>query len=192
MDMGQTLARSLDGYAAFDAVEQAHLDHLRAFLASGRDVFSRANPIGHVTASAFVVDRQANATLLTHHAKLGRWFQLGGHVDNEDDTVLAAALREAAEESGLVRLIPSGDGVFDVDVHTIPFHAAKNEPEHLHFDVRYLIVAADRAFTISDESNDLRWFDLDEAALVAGDDSLEANDPEDPVRPRLIRAQAFG
>ena len=73
---------------------------------------------------------------------------------------------------GLVGLIPSGDGVFDVDVHTIPFHAAKNEPEHLHFDVRYLIVAADRAFTISDESNDLRWFDLDEAALVAGDDSL--------------------
>jgi len=172
MDIGQTLARSLDGYAAFDAVEQAHLDHLRAFLASGSDVFSRANPIGHVTASAFVVDSDANATLLTHHARLEQWFQLGGHVDIEDETVLAAALREAAEESGLVGLRPSGEGFFDVDVHTIPFHAARNEPEHLHFDVRFLLIAADRDFTISDESNDLRWFDLDEAARVAGDDSL--------------------
>jgi 8-oxo-dGTP pyrophosphatase MutT (NUDIX family) len=192
MDIGQTLARSLHGYAAFDAVEQAHLDHLRAFLASGHDVFSRANPIGHVTASAFVVDRQANATMLTHHAKLGQWFQLGGHVDIEDETVLAAALREAAEESGLAGLTPADDGVFDVDVHTIPFHAARNETEHLHFDVRYLLIAADPAFTISDESNDLRWFDLDEAARVAGDDSLRRMIRK--YRSTLVQAgpQAFG
>jgi 8-oxo-dGTP pyrophosphatase MutT (NUDIX family) len=156
MDIGQILARSLDGYAAFDAVEQAHLDHLRAFLVSGSDVFARANPIGHVTASAFVIDPNTNATLLTHHAKLGQWFQLGGHVDIEDETVLAAAQREAAEESGLLGLRPSGDGVFDIDVHTIPSHAARNEPEHLHFDVRFLLIAADRDFTICDGSTWMR------------------------------------
>ena len=172
MDISVDLERRLQPYAAFDATEQAHLDHLRAFLASGGDVIARANPVGHVTASALVIDRQTTTTLLTHHAKLGKWFQLGGHVDIDDETVLGAALREATEESGLAGLTAWDEAVFDVDVHTIPFHRGRNEPEHLHFDVRFLLLAPSRDIAISEESNDLRWFDLDEATLAAGDDSL--------------------
>jgi 8-oxo-dGTP pyrophosphatase MutT (NUDIX family) len=172
MDTGQDLARRLAGYSPFDTVERAHLARLLAFLKSGGDVISRANPIGHVTASALVIDPETRTTLLTHHAKLGQWFQLGGHVDDTDATVLSAALREAIEESGLVGLRPWDGAVFDIDVHTIPVHRGRSEPEHLHFDVRFLLVAANRDIAISNESKDLRWFELDEAAAVALDDSL--------------------
>jgi 8-oxo-dGTP pyrophosphatase MutT (NUDIX family) len=82
--------------------------------------------------------------------------------------MLAAALREAREESGIVGL----EDIFDIDVHPIPFLASKNEPEHLHFDVRFLLQARGADFTISEESNDLRWFTLDEAPAVASDESL--------------------
>jgi 8-oxo-dGTP pyrophosphatase MutT (NUDIX family) len=172
MSIANDLERRLRAHAAFDAVEQAHLDHLRTFLASDGDPIARVNPVGHVTASALVIDRQTNTALLTHHVKLGKWFQLGGHVDPDDGTVLGAALREATEESGLTGLTPWDDAVFDVDVHTIPFSRGRNEPEHLHFDVRFLLLAPNRDIAISDESNDLRWFSLDEAAAVASDDSL--------------------
>ena len=172
MDIRDDLTRRLGGYAPFDAGEQAHLDRLSAFLASGADPIARENPVGHVTASALVIDRDTNTTLLTHHAKLGKWFQLGGHVDPGDQTVLDAALREAAEESGLAGLTPWDEAVFDVDVHTIPLRSGRNEPEHLHFDVRFLLVAPDRDIAISDESNDLRWFDLDHAIAIVGDDSV--------------------
>jgi 8-oxo-dGTP pyrophosphatase MutT (NUDIX family) len=183
MDIRDDLTRRLAGYAAFDAVEQAHLDHLRAFLASDGDPIARGNPVGHVTASALVLHRDTGATLLTHHAKLGKWFQLGGHIDPGDATVLAAALREATEESGLAGLTPWDDAVFDVDVHAIPVHRARNEPEHLHFDVRFLVAAPNRKIAISEESNDLRWFSLDEAAAHASDDSLGRMIRK--VRPRL-------
>jgi 8-oxo-dGTP pyrophosphatase MutT (NUDIX family) len=172
LDIRDDLTRRLVDYAASDPTEQAHLDRLRAFLASGGDVIARANPIGHVTASALVIDLETRTTLLTHHAKLGQWFQLGGHVDPNDEAVLSAALREATEESGLAGLTPWDETVFDVDVHAIPFHLGRNEPEHLHFDVRFLLVAPSRDIAMSAESIDLRWFDLDEAAAVASDDSL--------------------
>jgi 8-oxo-dGTP pyrophosphatase MutT (NUDIX family) len=172
MDIRDDLTRRLAGYAAVDAGEQTHLDRLGAFLASDGDPIARENAVGHVTASALAVHCQTRTTLLTHHAKLEKWFQLGGHVDPDDETVLGAALREATEESGLAGLTPWDEAVFDVDVHAIPFHRARNEPGHLHFDVRFLVVAPNRAIAISDESIDLRWFSLDEAAAAASDDSL--------------------
>ena len=90
---------------------------------------------GHITGSAWVVDPAGSRLLLTHHRKLGKWLQLGGHSDGEPDT-LAVALREAREESGL-RVRPISNAVLDIDIHTIP--ALKGEPAHLHYDVRFAL-----------------------------------------------------
>jgi 8-oxo-dGTP pyrophosphatase MutT (NUDIX family) len=116
---------------------------------------------GHVTASAWIVSRESRAVLLTHHRKLDRWLQLGGHTDGEVD-VLASALREAREESGLGEfgVIP-GDGppvVLDVDVHAIP--ARGDEPAHEHHDIRFLLETSERAPLERQraESKALRWF----------------------------------
>lgn len=128
---------------------------------------------GHFTGSALIVDDRSRV-LLTLHRKLGKWLQLGGHADG--DLLLAqVALREAREESGVASLAyaAGGDGILDVDVHGIP--ANEKEPEHKHFDVRYLIFAnraqAD-AIQASDESSDLKWFTLEEAREVVNEPSL--------------------
>ena len=98
--------------------------------------------------------------VLTHHRKLERWLQLGGHADGETD-LRGVALREAREESGLTRLRALGEEVFDVDVHRIPARGAV--PEHWHLDLRFLI-EADPAepLVVSDESHDVAWVPLDE------------------------------
>lgn len=109
---------------------------------------------GHVTGSAWIVSPQRQRALLTHHRKLEKWLQLGGHSDGDANT-LRVAQREAEEESGLI-VKPIRDFVFDIDIHTIPARGC--DPEHKHYDVRFLFEADDRApLTISDESNDLRW-----------------------------------
>lgn len=77
--------------------------------------------------------------LLTHHRKLGAWFQLGGHADGESD-VSKVALQEALEESGLQDLELVGEHIFDIDIHLIP--ARKGDPDHYHFDVRFLVRAS--------------------------------------------------
>ena len=68
--------------------------------------------------------------------------------------ILAVALREAREESGLdVRALD--DAIFDIDVHRIP--ARGREPAHLHFDVRFLVQAEHDRFRVSEESHALAW-----------------------------------
>lgn len=120
--------------------------------------FSKKLLAGHITASAFLLNKQRDKVLLTHHAKLGKWLQLGGHCDGIKDPRYAA-LKEAYEESGLPRIDHLSDQILDIDIHEIPEH--KGVPAHLHYDIRYALEADDQqAFIISDESNDLKWVPL--------------------------------
>ncbi len=147
----------------------------REFAAAHADCLLRSCAPGHITASAWILSPDGGSALLTHHRKLGRWLQLGGHVDGEP-RIEEAALREAREESGLVAfhwerwhgsdLVP-----LDLDVHTIP--ARGREPEHEHWDVRFLLRALpDQALVQSQESTDLRWFPLAELPRVTTEESV--------------------
>jgi ADP-ribose pyrophosphatase YjhB (NUDIX family) len=97
--------------------------------------------------------------LLTHHLKLDKWLQLGGHADGDAD-LLAVALREGREESGLTRLQPVTGNVFDLDRHWIP--ARKSEPAHWHYDVRFMIEADDLEPLVlaANESKELAWVEV--------------------------------
>jgi 8-oxo-dGTP pyrophosphatase MutT (NUDIX family) len=114
------------------------------------------------------VNEPGTHVLLTHHRKLDRWLQLGGHSDGDPDT-LAVARREAEEESGLpVRVL--GTAIFDLDVHEIP--ARKGDPAHYHYDVRFIFVADHEGFEVSDESHDLAWVPIDGLADYSTEESL--------------------
>ena len=115
------------------------------------------NP-GHLTGSAWVIDRSRTKTLLLHHGKLNRWLQPGGHADG-DFELASVALRETQEESGLTCLRLVERGIFDLDTHEIP--ARGSEPAHLHFDVRYLIEGdINEPLVLSDESYAVDWVAL--------------------------------
>lgn len=164
----------LDRYLAIHPDERVAVDHVRQFVRANPDCFSRSCLDGHMTASAWIVSHDHTRFLLTHHAKLGRWLQLGGHADGDPD-LAGVARREAREESGLdaFRFVsPHGEAApFDVDVHLIP--ARGDEPAHLHHDLRYLFVAGpEPVLRISDESLELRWFPRAGARAVLDDDSL--------------------
>jgi 8-oxo-dGTP pyrophosphatase MutT (NUDIX family) len=132
--------------------------------------FHRETQAGHFTGSAWLVSADGERVLLMHHRKLQRWLQLGGHADG-DAALPNVALREAQEESGLVDLEVLPD-IFDVDLHVIP--ARRDEPEHWHYDVRYVVVArGSEAFTVNEESLDLEWRPVAELAVdPAADISL--------------------
>jgi 8-oxo-dGTP pyrophosphatase MutT (NUDIX family) len=154
----------LRAYEPANDIERAHREAMMDLLAYSPDAFSRHHFVpGHFTASCFIIDAEGRL-LLHHHRRLDRWLQMGGHLE-PDETPQEAALREGAEESGL-RDLKLRDAIFDLDVHDIP--PSESDPEHAHFDVRYLArTSAPDAITIArGESNELAWFDLERAAAL--------------------------
>jgi 8-oxo-dGTP pyrophosphatase MutT (NUDIX family) len=148
----------LKGYEDQEELRQAYLDHL----ATHPDGMWKACHVGHVTASALVIDPERGRVLLTLHKKLRMWLQMGGHCEPADTSLEAAALREATEESGIAGLTLLPGGPVRLDRHPIP------PPCHCHFDVQYAALAPSGSVeTISDESLDVRWFAYDEVAAVA-------------------------
>lgn len=162
--MQRQLIELLERHVPFNGTEAGHLEHALAFVNRTPACASRATTEGHVTASAWVLSPDLHATLLTHHRKLDRWLQPGGHVE-DDATIQQAALREAREESGIVQLALVSDALFDIDVHLIP--ARKSEPAHYHYDLRFLILAGHAVFAAGEESVDLAWVPLGD--ILGGD-----------------------
>ena len=166
------LVPALRAFAAVatDARDRDLAEEFVRFAETNPDCLLRSCVPGHFTGSAWVVDAGRKRTLLTHHRKLDKWLQLGGHADG-DAALLAVALREAQEESGLKAVRAVSAEIFDLDRHLIP--ARKNEPEHWHYDVRFFI-EADPAepLVITSESKDLAWVELAEVARLNPEESM--------------------
>lgn len=167
------LAHWHDAFAAHARARPEQADDaalFARFLDDGEAAFRRTHVVGHFTGSAWLVDRGGARVLLTHHRKLDRWLQLGGHADGDLD-LARVALREAEEESGLTGLAVDTE-VFDLDRHWIPPRGA--DPGHWHYDVRFVVHAgADERFAVSAESHALEWRPIASLATdAAADPSL--------------------
>ena len=151
----QRLLHQLAAYQSKHPQESDTCERFTRFVRDTSDCFERSQSYGHVTGSAWVVNAAGTHTLLTHHKKLEKWLQLGGHTDGEAD-VLKSAFREVEEESGLSNIEAVTEHIFDLDIHSIP--ARKQDPEHYHFDVRFAFrVTGSEKYTVSEESLDLAW-----------------------------------
>lgn len=175
-----------------DVFDQALSDYLRRWpdssgvvkrfqvlMRSWPTCLNRENMPGHLTASAWVTDPTGTEVLLTHHRKLSRWVQLGGHADG-DGNLLVVAKTEAREESGATNLLPiafsnsggdSGWSIFDLDIHPIPPYGSVSA--HLHFDVRFAFTSPIRIKPrVSNESIDVLWVKIKEIQEYSSEPSM--------------------
>ena len=147
-----------------------------ALVCDALDPFDRGHYApGHVTASAFVVDRARAEVLLILHGKLNRWLQPGGHIDPTDADVLESALREVREETGLEVLAAHGGGeLLDVDVHEIP--ARRDQPAHEHFDVRFVFERGAGEARAGSDAQNVRWVPIAQLLVDGGDPELPSDE----------------
>lgn len=174
------LYEMLARYRALFPSEAGVVDRICALLESRPNCFDRTCRPGHITAAAWILSNDRGRVLLTHHRKLDRWLQLGGHADGQWQ-VEEAALREARQESGIAkfRFLPI-DGVimpFDIDIHEIParYDAAGHlvEDTHEHHDLRFLFIAdSEEPVQVSEESHDVRWCTPAEVRELTDEESI--------------------
>ena len=110
----QGLIQLLNQYNPSDAEITIKNDML-SFIDANEDCFERSLEIGHVTGSSWLLNKAGDKALLMHHRKLNKWLQLGGHADGDSD-ILAVALKEAQEESGITSIEPVNNRIFDIDI----------------------------------------------------------------------------
>jgi 8-oxo-dGTP pyrophosphatase MutT (NUDIX family) len=158
----------LQKYLPLSSEELSSKDRMLSFLKQHDDCFERSLDIGHFTGSSWLVNCDNTKALLMHHTKLDKWLQLGGHCDGDPD-ILAVAIKEAQEESGLQNIVAVNENIFDIDVHLIP--AKGSLKEHYHYDVRFLLrVTCDEKIIQNHESKELRW-------IGKSVDDLPTNEP---------------
>ena len=160
----QQLLSALQAYPSHDTDEIAFVPRFIELLRHA-NAYQRTHLPGHITGSAWIVDTSKKFVLLTHHAKLNKWLQPGGHADG-DENILNVALREVNEETGIQPLDMPQLHPFDIDIHPIP--ARPDFPEHLHYDVRFLFIAdKNEPLLLSEESHALAWVPLTDVARLS-------------------------
>ena len=172
-DAREELLRQLAAYEPYNEQEAADRALILECLTTSEDVFSRENRLAHMTASAWVVNRARSKVLMAYHNIYDSWSWLGGHADGEAD-LLAVALREVSEESGLaaqhVRPAEPAGEIFSLEVLTVDGHEKRGVyvPSHLHLNVTCLVEAdeEERLRVKEDENSGVAWF-TPEAALAA-------------------------
>lgn len=150
-------------------LEQKSKEQTIAFVQQNPNCFERTLETGHIVASCWLINQNNTKALLTHHKKLNKWIELGGHCDGDSD-VLAVALKEAQEESGIQEIKPLSYDIFDIDVHLIPQY--KEVKEHYHYSIVFLLQTAHEDIIISEESNDLRWIEKNINALPSQEEAV--------------------
>ncbi|GGS29592.1 hypothetical protein Snoj_26040 [Streptomyces nojiriensis] len=177
----------VNDYLERHPVENGHLQPLVSALEEPADPTSRSTLPGHITCSAIVIDHDQRV-LHIHHRASGLTIPPGGHIDPDDRTPLATALREVHEEAGIAagdlclttQLL---DGPVDIDIHNIAARPSTGEPEHQHFDIRfafYLAHAVPPQPALQDaEVSGARWLALSEVTSPT-------------LRAKLLQAQLDG
>lgn len=156
-------------YEPFNEQEARDKAVILRFLEQHEDAFRRENLIAHMTASAWVVNPKRDRVLMVYHKIYDSWSWTGGHADGETD-LLAVALREVTEETGVTHVRPVSGEIFSLETLTVDGHEKRGQyiPSHLHLNVTYLLEAddAEPLRICEDENKGVAWFSLD-GALAA-------------------------
>ena len=167
-----SLRSQLESYEPFNEQEERDRLVIEDALDRFPDIFLRENPMAHMSASAWIVNRGRDRVLMAWHNIYRSWSWLGGHADGERD-LLAVALKETGEESGLRRVRPVDRHIFSLEVLTVDGHEKRGiyVPSHLHLNITYLLEAdEEEALTVKpDENSALKWFPLDQAAQASSE-----------------------
>ena len=164
------LLQILERYAPFNEQEARDRAVLMGLLRTGQDLWTRENEAAHLTASAWVVNGDRERVLMAYHNIYDSWSWLGGHADGERD-LLAVALREVGEESGVIHVRPLSEEIFSLEILTVDGHEKRGKyvPSHLHLNLTYLLEAreGDALSMKADENSGVAWFGLEEAVKAS-------------------------
>ena len=134
----QELLDEIAAYHPFNEQEKRDKNLIFQWIEQHEDAFSRENTVAHVTASAWMVNKDRSKVLMVYHNIYNSWSWLGGHADGETD-LLSVAIREVKEEAGIAHVRPVSENIFSLESLTVDGHVNKGKyiSSHLHLNITY-------------------------------------------------------
>lgn len=138
----QKLIDQIEKYKPYNEQEEKDKILILDWIRNNKNAFLRENTVAHMTASAWVVNKERNRVLMVYHNIYNSWSWLGGHADGETD-LLSVAVREVKEEAGISNVHPVSEEIFSMESLTVDGHVKKGKyvSSHLHFNITYLLEA---------------------------------------------------
>lgn len=172
------LRKQIEAYQPFNEQEERDKELILEYMAENPNIFLRESRLAHMTASAWIVNKERTKILMAYHNIYNSWSWLGGHADGETD-LLKVALREAREESGLRNVRPVSEDIYSLESLTVDGHIKKGKyvSSHLHLNVTFLL-EADEEDSLSvkpDENSGVAWFGLEEAIEASTEEWFREN-----------------
>ena len=154
----------IEQFIPFNEQEEIDKQQFLGLFNKFNDVLTRNNTFGHLTASAFVVNKNRTKILLVYHNIYDGYIFPGGHADDNAD-LLSVAKREVTEETGLKPTVLNNN-IFALHCFPVSGHVKKGKyvSAHTHYDVAF-IMEADDAETPQinqDENQSVIWADFSE------------------------------
>jgi len=172
------MREKIELYKPFNEQEERDKELILEYMAENPNIFLRESRLAHMTASAWIVNKERTKVLMVYHNIYNSWSWLGGHADGETD-LLKVALREAREESGLRNVRPVSEDIYSLESLTVDGHMKKENyvSSHLHLNVTYLLEAdEEEALSIKpDENSGVAWFGLEEAIEASTEEWFKEN-----------------
>lgn len=79
--MKENLIRQIENYPPFNEQEEKDKALILGWIRNNENAFSRENTVAHITASAWVVNKDRSKVLMVYHNIYNSWSWLGGHAD---------------------------------------------------------------------------------------------------------------
>ena len=173
-----SIREDIRNYQPFNIQEEKDKKIILQFLDKYDDAFFRSNELAHMTASAWVVNKNKTKVLMAYHRIYDSWAWLGGHCDGDEDC-LGVALKEVKEEAGVKSVVPVSEDIFSLEILSVDSHYKRGEyvPTHLHLNVTYLLEADEdeKLFIKEDENSGVAWFEKDEAIAKSNEKWFKEN-----------------
>ena len=162
--------RQIENYPPFNEQEEKDKALILGWIRNNENAFSRENTVAHITASAWVVNKDRSKELMVYHNIYNSWSWLGGHADGETD-LLSVAIREVKEEAGISNVRPVSEEIFSLESLTVDGHVKKGNyvSSHLHLNITYLLEAdsEEQVSVKADENSGVMWFSTEDALEIS-------------------------
>jgi 8-oxo-dGTP pyrophosphatase MutT (NUDIX family) len=129
----------------------------------GNNVLLRENEIAHITSSGFIMNPTLDKVLLVHHNIRNVWSWTGGHADGDND-LLHVSIKEAQEETGILKIQPLINQIASIDILPVFGHVKKSKyvNAHLHLSIAFILIADENneVRICSEENSGVEWFSI--------------------------------